>query len=48
MEALSRVTRPVIGIPAGRLVLRVMWVAVRLVMVSYFGGRGAQFFYQGY
>lgn len=31
-----------------RFVLRAAWIAVRLVLVFYFGRQGALFFYQGF
>lgn len=36
------------GIPAGQYLLRMVWVAVKLVLVIYFGQAGVQFFYQGF
>jgi hypothetical protein len=36
------------GIPAGRYVLRMFWVAIRLLLVIYLGQAGVQFFYQGF
>ncbi len=33
-------------VPIGSLVVRVAWIAIRLVLVFYFGQQGALFFYQ--
>ena len=36
------------GIPAWRFLLRVLWIAVRLVLVFYLGQIGIRFMYQGF
>ena len=35
-------------VPLGSLVLRVAWIAIRLILVLYFGQQGALFFYQNF
>ncbi len=35
-------------VPLGRLIARVAWIAIQLVIVFYFGQQGATFFYQNF
>ena len=48
MDRLSLTGARIDGISAGRYVLRMFWVAIRLLLVIYFGQSGVQFFYQGF
>ncbi len=48
MDRLSLTARQIDGIPAGQYLLRMFWVAVRLLLVIYLGQAGVQFFYQGF
>jgi hypothetical protein len=49
MDRLSGVsTANVGGVRAGRFVLRIVGIALRLAAVAYAGQSGAKFFYQGF
>jgi hypothetical protein len=48
MAELARTIKLIDGIPARRFVLRLSWVALRLVLVLYLGQKGVRFFYQGF
>ena len=40
--------RTVDGIPIGRLILRILWLALRLMAVSVLIQQGTTFFYEGF
>jgi hypothetical protein len=40
--------RTIDGVPWPGFVLRLLWVAIRIVLVVYLGQTGALFFYQGF
>jgi hypothetical protein len=42
------VIRAIDGLPRGQLMLRGLWIAIRLIAVFYLGESGARFFYQGF
>lgn|GEM_PF-3246733 len=45
---LLSMNRPIDGIPLSRFLLRILWVAIRLLLVLYMGETGTSFFYQGF
>ena len=40
--------RSVDGVPLWQFTLRVLWIAIRLMLVAWLGERGTLFFYQGF
>jgi hypothetical protein len=40
--------RAIDGIPVAQFVLRLAWVAARIILAAYAGYSGVQFFYQGF
>jgi hypothetical protein len=48
MSSVSPIPTATGDLPLGRFVLRLLWVAVRLVACAYLGHSGAEFFYQGF
>jgi hypothetical protein len=41
-------TPPPDAMPAGRLALRLLWIAARIAACASLGHSGAEFFYQGF
>jgi hypothetical protein len=41
-------THPIGGIPAWRLVRRLAWVTIEILLVFWLGQKGAYFVYQGF